>query len=235
MKKRLNNGLPGRKRMGTAYLKIFFLVVSLLLNLLQAAESPADPGVRVKWVDDGDTILLSDGRRIRYIGINSPEIDHPRPGQKNQKAEPFGYEARDLNREMVALQIIRLEFDKEHHDRYGRTLAYVFLQDGTFINEVMILKGLAYCLPRQPNTRYAKRLLDAQQEAMLAKRGLFRRINVRGDADLIGNIRSKRFHRPDCPFGKNVGVGHKTVFAGHWAAFYSGFAPCAKCKPRCPE
>ncbi len=71
---------------------ISFLLICLLSPAVQAAEM-----VSVKWVDDGDTILLADGRRVRYIGINAPEVAHP---EKGQAAEPFGeaaYEAEQIS------------------------------------------------------------------------------------------------------------------------------------------
>ncbi|MBW2406005.1 MAG: thermonuclease family protein [Deltaproteobacteria bacterium] len=83
----------------------------------------------MKWVHDGDTIVLTDGRYVRYIGINAPEIAHD-----NHKAEAFGYEAKNYNKSLVRSKTVRLEFDKEKYDRHGRLLAYVFLLNGTFIN-----------------------------------------------------------------------------------------------------
>jgi len=86
--------------------------------------------VRVRWVDDGDTIVLIDDRRVRYIGINAPEIEHG-----DQPADPFGYEARELNRRLVFRKKVRLEYENQKTDRHGRVLAYVFLSRGTFVNQ----------------------------------------------------------------------------------------------------
>jgi hypothetical protein len=63
---------------------------------------------QVGWVIDGDTIVLADGRKVRYIGINAPEIEHD-----DQKAEPFGNEAKSFNQGLVYRKNIRLEFDRE--------------------------------------------------------------------------------------------------------------------------
>ena len=90
-------------------------------------------------MNDGDTIVLTNGWRVRYIGINAPEIDH-----ENQKAQPYGYEARSFNRKLVSYRKFGLEFDQERYDRYGRLLAYVFLSDGSFLNERMLENGLAF-------------------------------------------------------------------------------------------
>ncbi|MDX2498082.1 MAG: thermonuclease family protein, partial [Desulfobacterales bacterium] len=64
--------------------------------------------ISVKWVSDGDTIVLGDGRHVRYIGINAPEIAHD-----NQKAEAFGYTAKKYNQSLVRSKKVRLEVDKE--------------------------------------------------------------------------------------------------------------------------
>ena len=209
-------------------------VFCLLLVLGVGTTSQAEDGIFVKWVDDGDTILLSDRRRVRYIGIDAPEIDHHIPGKKNQKSEPFGTAARDFNRKILASHKIRLEFDSERHDRYGRTLAYVFLPDGTLINEKMIREGLAFCLPLKPNIRYEYRLLSVQQDAMLAKKGIWQNVG-KGGENRIGNRHSKRFHLKNCPFAGKMTKKNRIVFSTEWDAFFAGFAPCRKCGSKLTE
>jgi len=133
---------------------IIFLVPVLLYTVGYAECSEL---YEVRWVDDGDTIVLTDGRRVRYIGINSPEVE-----SKYSEAEPFGDEARELNRELVYLKKVRLEFDIEKYDQYGRLLAYIFLPDGTFINNAVITAGYAYCLPKKPNVKYEELFLKSK-------------------------------------------------------------------------
>ena len=185
----------------------------------------ADEWYDVKRVNDGDTIVLADGRHIRYIGINAPEIDH-----ENKKAEFFGYAAKKFNKTLVLSKTVRLEFDKKTHDRYGRTLAYVFLNNGVFVNKLMIEKGYAYCLSGRPNTKYDRRLLQAQRNAMSAKRGIWCNWKEK-QARYWGNRRSKRFHNTTCAFGKKIDRENKIVFISTWAAFWAGYAPCKKCMP----
>ena len=72
---------------------IFYSYVVFLYVLLSGWPSFAHEWVNVKWVNDGDTIVLADGRNVRYIGINSPEIDHG-----TQKAKPYGYKAKNYNK-----------------------------------------------------------------------------------------------------------------------------------------
>ena len=204
------------------YLTVFFSTI-LLSGFLSVKAPFAHEWYYVKWVNDGDTIVLADGRHIRYIGINAPEIAH-----ENKKAEFFGYAAKKYNKTLVSSKMVRLEFDKETHDRYGRTLAYVFLDNGVFVNKVMIEKGYAYCLPRRPNNKYDRVFLQSQRNAMSAKRGIWRNWKEK-KSRYWGNSRSKRFHDTTCAFGRKIVRENKMVFLLKWDAFWAGYAPCKRC------
>ncbi len=67
--------------------------------------------------------------KVRYIGVDTPETHHPMRG-----IEPYGMEASEANRKLVDGRTVRLEFDVQQYDKYGRTLAYIYLEDGTFVN-----------------------------------------------------------------------------------------------------
>ena len=179
----------------------------------------------VRWVDDGDTVVLSDGTRVRYIGINAPEIAH-----ETRPPERCGPEARAFNRNLVYQKPVRLELDRERQDQYGRLLAYVFLKDGTFVNAELVRAGHAYYLFRTPNTKYDQLLLRLQRDAMAKRVGLWKRFpDKRGT--YVGNGRSKRFHHPDCPFGKMISSNNRIVFRTKYDAFWAGYAPCKRCNP----
>ena len=199
------------------------LALTLTFFLLTAGYSSAQTWYTVKWVNDGDTIVLANGWRVRYIGIDAPEIDH-----ENQKAQPYGYKAESINKKLVLSQKIGLEFDEERRDRYGRLLAYIFLPDGSFLNSRMLENGLAFYLHRRPNVKYDKRLLQAQQEAMKTQKGLWRNWKEE-QGRYIGNQNSRRFHLATCPFAKNIKWKNKTTFSTKWDAFHAGYAPAKKC------
>jgi len=207
--------------------RMFFLsnavIRIVMLVVLSASQAYAQEWCQVRWVDDGDTIVLDDGRRVRYIGINAPEIAH-----ENKTAEPFGRQAASFNRQLVSHRFVRLEMDKEIHDAYGRVLAYVFLPDGRCVNQLMIEKGYACCLPKPPNLKYAKKLLDAQNRAMMMEKGIWQTWKPL-KFGVIGNKRSRRFHRSTCPFGKKIHKKSRVEFSNPWNAFQSGFAPCKRC------
>jgi micrococcal nuclease len=201
--------------------------------LIGAAETRQN-WIRVKWVVDGDTIVLDDGRHVRYIGINAPEIAYDKhfigsgPNGKAIKAEPFGDAAKKYNQCLVGSKKVRLEFDKEMHDRYGRWLAYVFLSNNTFVNKAMIEKGYAYVLPRKPNVEYEPILLQSQRDAMSKKIGIWGHWEEKEGA-YFGNKESRRFHLKTCPYGKKIERENRIFFNRKWDAFWSGFAPCKRC------
>jgi len=124
-------------------------------------------------VVDGDTIDVEVGdtrTRVRMIGFDTPESVDPR-----RPVECFGKEA---SRHLASLAPVgtrvRLERDAEQHDRYGRTLAYVYrASDGLFLNERMVADGYAHVLSIPPNVTYADRFVDAERAARDRGAGLW--------------------------------------------------------------
>lgn len=118
-------------------------------------------------VIDGDTYILrieNKNTRIRLIGINTPEL-HP--------VEFFGENAKKYTYNLVNHRWIRLEYDVERYDRYGRTLAYAYLSDGTFINDEIIKNGYARIMTIQPNSKYADTFYESLKKAKKEKLGMW--------------------------------------------------------------
>jgi len=203
------------------------LIISYLICLLSSVVQAAEV-VGVKWVDDGDTILLKDGRRVRYIGINAPEVAHP---EKGRAAEPFGEAATKQNKFLVHGHRVRLDFDREKKDHYGRVLAYVYLEDGTFVNLKMIEKGYAFALSIKPNTRFEHMFLKAQRRAMKAKVGIWNEWKEGSHEGIVGNKRSRRFHRANCSSAKTIHPKNRIAISNRWEAFWLGYAPAKQCGP----
>lgn len=120
--------------------------------------------VKVTRVIDGDTIELEGGQRVRYIGIDTPEL--------SGKVECFGREAYDKNRELVEGKEIRLEKDVSETDRYGRLLRYVYVGD-SFINDVLVRTGYANASSYPPDIKYQEQFREAEREAREANKGLW--------------------------------------------------------------
>lgn len=123
------------------------------------------PWVRIQRVVDGDSVVLESGGQVRYIGIDTPEMSRP--------VEAYAREAAAFNRKLVEGRQVRLELDVEHRDKYNRLLAYVYLEDGTFVNAELIRLGFARILTIPPNVRHADLFSRYQQEAREARRGLW--------------------------------------------------------------
>jgi micrococcal nuclease len=146
-------------------------LLPLLLLLLAGPASAAPIDGTVVRVVDGDTIYVQLGDRvekIRYIGVNTPEIHHPTKGE-----EPGGREAAAVNRRLVGGRHVRLELDVRMRDRYGRLLAYVWVGD-TMINAELVRQGFAQVMTVPPNVRYQDLFVKLQREAREANRGLWR-------------------------------------------------------------
>ncbi|PKM11079.1 MAG: nuclease [Gammaproteobacteria bacterium HGW-Gammaproteobacteria-3] len=132
-----------------------------------------DPGYSfhiVKYVYDGDTVQLSDGRKIRLLGINTPEIEG-----RNKTAEAGGIEAKRWLTEALRNVRVRLVTDSEKKDKFGRTLAHVFTDQKRHVNLELVKAGLAAVNIYPPNLLYADALVAAQNDAEAASLGIWGR------------------------------------------------------------
>jgi micrococcal nuclease len=164
------------------------LAFGLLLALALAASACADGGLvdrpeppdgngrmpgspaYVTRVVDGDTIIVGlsgQSVRIRLIGIDTPETVAP-----DRPVQCYGPEASRFTTSRLQGREVRLEFDVERLDRYGRTLAYVWA-DGELFNEVLVREGFATVTTYPPNVRYVDRFVAAQRAAREAGRGFW--------------------------------------------------------------
>lgn len=205
--------------------RCLFLLVLLILTFSLGPVN-AESWVTSKWVADGDTIILHDGRHVRYIGIDTPEIDH-----KHHRSQPMADEALSMNRELIDGWQLRLVYDREKTDRYGRTLAYVYRRDGLFVNAELLKQGYAHVLYRFPNVSKAKILLSAQRDAMVSGKGIWQGVKKKQPHPhgYLGNRRSRRFHAHDCPSGNNISKKNRIWLKNRWAAFWAGYAPASAC------
>jgi micrococcal nuclease len=150
-----------------------FLFVALFLALSAPHGQTEIFTAQVSEVMDGDTVHLSDGQKVRYIGINTPEIHKRVNGEWVHDPQPWSEEALRWNKKWTEGKTLRLEFDPDaRHDRHGRLLAYVFADD-LFVNKEMIRLGLAKVYIVKPHTKYYRTFKDAEAEAKQHKRGIW--------------------------------------------------------------
>ncbi len=119
---------------------------------------------RIARVVDGDTFHCEDGRKVRLIGMDAPEVGQGAAGRASREA---------LRRMLPRGRSVRLESDAAARDRYGRVLAYAWAA-GRLVNEAMVRDGWAVLYTVPPNVRYVARLQRAQREARAAGAGLWR-------------------------------------------------------------
>ncbi len=125
--------------------------------------SPPVPACVVARVADGDTFTCRDGRRVRLIGVDTPELAQGEPGRRAQAA---------LHRLLPEGSSVRLETDVSPRDRYGRVLAYAWT-GSRMVNEAMVREGWAMLYTVPPNVKYAERLEQAQNQARETQAGLW--------------------------------------------------------------
>lgn len=157
-----------------------------------AGEGPLEGEYRVVHVVDGDTIELAGGRKVRYIGIDAPETMKRAGTGWVFQPEAYSMASKDLNTEMVGARHVRLEFDKEKEDRYGRWLAYIHI-DGVMVNLELVREGLATVYTFPPNTKYYEEFIRVQEDARASRKGLWssvREIPPEEAAENVGSFRS---------------------------------------------
>ncbi len=198
----------------------FSFIVSLGLSLTYPAYD------RVKFVYDGDTILLDRGRKVRYLGIDAPEIGH-----EGKEDEFMAIASRDFNLHLVGNTRVRLEFDRQKRDPHGRLLAYVFLENGDMVNALLVRRGFARVMVKRPNLKYFSLLLDDQRLAMAENLGIWSEDGVKMERYYLGSRKSYRFHRPGCAFASQIRPHNLVMFETRHQAFWEGFSPCKRCRP----
>jgi len=116
--------------------------------------------VSVSKVYDGDTFETSHGEKIRFLNLNTPEIQH-----RDSPAEVGGNVAKQALTALILGQQVHLRFDQEKKDKYGRTLAQVWMRDGLWVNAWLLNHGYAHLYNFEPNTRWAAALAKEEDKA----------------------------------------------------------------------
>lgn len=120
----------------------------------------------VEYVHDGDTIFLDDGRKVRMLGINTPEI--------GDNLECYGNEATALTRSLLPEGAhVWVQQDIEPLDQYGRSLLFVYTDDGTNVNLELLREGAAEVEMYKPNVLLRDEVYAAQDQARNADLGLW--------------------------------------------------------------
>lgn len=175
---------------------------------------------------DGDTMELGNGETVRLLAIDTPE-----------KGEKFYKEAGDLLRRVSEGKEAKLVGSGRARDRYGRLLAYVYIDDTLMVNRVLVDSGMAYVyLFEDTDSRREETaiMIASQRGAIDRAVGLFS-IQHKGEKRYIARTGSYRFHRPECSSlddaYESAKPGKYRTFTTRNEALYEGLSPCRRCKP----
>lgn len=182
----------------------------------------------VERVVDGDTLVIryrGVSTTVRLLGVDTPETVH-----SNKPVERFGREASAFTKQLLENEEVRLDFDLERFDRYGRLLAYVYrASDGLFVNEVLLREGYAHAYTRFP-FRYLDRFRQLEAEARASRRGLWAdgpaEPTLRTlDALVFVTETGRKYHRRNCRLLRS------SARAIPLSEAKTSYEPCAVCKP----
>ena len=146
-----------------------YLYLLVILFILCGSATAQDFYLCTRVVD-GDTIVVeieSIQEKIRLIGVDTPETVHP-----SKSVEYFGKEASAFTKKMVEGKKVKLDYDWQKRDKYGRLLAYVYLENGTFLNAEIIKQGYGFAYTKYP-FKYLDEFRQYGKDARENKRGLW--------------------------------------------------------------
>lgn len=147
--------------------------------------------VSVDKIIDGDTVHLNDGRKIRFIGINTLEI-----GRRGEASEPYAQQAFEALKKLLSGQKnIGLSYDQEKKDRYKRTLAYITLKDGRSVEQALLEQGMAFSIAVPPNIKRLECFRVIEEKAREKHKGVWRlpEMQLIRSSNLSGKARGYRF------------------------------------------
>lgn len=203
------------------------------LALVLSASLHAQPMYAVARVVDGDTVVLGDVGTVRLIGVDTPETQDPR-----EPVQHFGVEAADFLRTLVVGRQVRIEYDAQRTDKYRRTLGYLYLEDGTFVNREIIRRGYGHAYLTYP-FRFAEDFRQAEREARETARGLWATpdapvVQALVSTDVWVNPSSRVYHCPGTRYFRNTARGELMREAD---ARQRGFRPAygRPCHPDQPD
>lgn len=158
---------------------VIIVLISFLVFSVSSCHTPLAKSTgeyyKVTRVVDGDTFWVDDGTdkglKIRLIGVDAPETR--KTGRK--EVGYYGAEAKTYLTNLLDDNEVWLEYDVDKTDRYGRTLAYVYLRDGTFVNAELVKRGYAMVMTVPPNVMFAEKFVQLQRQARKKERGLWKK------------------------------------------------------------
>lgn len=206
--------------------RCFFLTLLLLL-MGRGSEALERQSAAVSEVLTGDRVRLEGGKTLKYVGIQSPPLQSLTPLVRD-----YGKNALEFNQKLVGGKKIWVEWDSQIRDDRNNLLAYVFLEDGTFVNQEIAKSGNGKAVQIPPNTRYSAALRRAELEARRNRRGLWREEpeNPYLKNEYIGEKNTKVYYFPTSPELDRIPQANLVTFRSRVEAKAAGYKPCSTCK-----
>ncbi len=206
-----------------AFVVVALAALFLVFRFVERVDEDRRPGDRFEIVKvaDGDSMELRGGDRLRLLAVDTPE-----------KGEPLYDEATRFLQELTLNKIGRLEFAGARRDKYGRLLAFLYV-DSLLVNEQILRNGLGYLYlfkDTDMDRPEVRKMLEAQREAMKHNRGLWA-IDRTPEPYYVALNGAFRLHRPGCRSVKNKKPDQYQVFADREEGLWLGLSPCRNCKP----
>lgn len=163
-----NNSIHGYR------ILVFSGILLLGISLIQAQQSTQNAHLekglekaKIEEVIDGDTVILTDGRKVRLIGIDTPELSN-----LSKPVEYYAEEAKRFTEEQCEDKPVTLEYGDFRKDRHNRTLAYIYLPNGEMLNEKLLSGGYALVYPQFP-FKYIEHFRELEQKTREEQRGFW--------------------------------------------------------------
>ncbi len=209
-------------------LKTFGALAALFWSLAVFRLWAAEPSwYTVPEVIDGESFRLSGGAVVACASLRAPDAQNP-----SEAIRAYAKESAEFNRALIQGHKVRLESGSKIRDAKGRHLAYVYLEDGTFVNRRLLEEGYAKLAIELPNLEHADELRKAAAAARRDGRGLWRHEKNAPSRGVvyIGDEMTHIYHTPDCPLLKYVAQGHRRAFVSEVDASAADFKYCSECK-----
>jgi micrococcal nuclease len=195
--------------------------------------SPVRQNAVVEGALTGDSVRLQGGKTLKYIGCQAYPLE-----SKLSLIREYGQSAEAFNETLVKGKKVEIEWDSRIRDQKNNLLGYVFLEDGRFVNEVLLANGHAKTKIKAPNLRYAARLRAAESEARKAKLGVWAHdpTVISGNRrSYIGEKNTKIYYLPRSPELERIPGAQWVYFDSRVDAKAAGYHACPTCKESSPD
>ena len=149
--------------------QVLLYVIFSLSNLLWSLSAVAEFTATVDYVIDGDTVILDNEEKVRLIGINAPETEY-----QDRPAQPYSLEAKLALQELVLDKSVVVVPGRQETDRFGRTLAHLFVKNGINVQKALLQKGYAVVIAVPPNIDHIQEYDQVEQSAREKQLGIWR-------------------------------------------------------------